>query len=209
MTGARRGAEGQTPDKAREKNGPSAAEFAGEYDADLAGMSCVMLCGCVNISINDADDADFCYARIPFLWLNQAGVRFADESISGNFSFVGGAMSYQKEVYSVLDEFLMRWIEENGNCFNGAPANNAVQELQDDVDAGADGIWVADPVEELAVMMGLDPAVVSEAISAYNKFCKEGYDQDFGKTRYLLPLSEPPYYGLKLAISYYTTVGGL
>lgn len=39
----------------------------------------------------------------------------------------------------------------------------------------------ADSIEELATLIGMDPAVLSETVARYNEICRTGEDTDFGK----------------------------
>ncbi|MDD6023756.1 MAG: FAD-binding protein, partial [Oscillospiraceae bacterium] len=57
----------------------------------------------------------------------------------------------------------------------------------------------ADTLEELAVLMGADPAAFLDEIKKYNGFCEKGVDEDFGKDpRFLIPipLDKGPYYAV-------------
>jgi succinate dehydrogenase/fumarate reductase flavoprotein subunit len=53
----------------------------------------------------------------------------------------------------------------------------------------------ADTVEELAVRLEVDPAVLTETVRRYNAACDAGHDDQFGRAASTLtPLREPPYY---------------
>ncbi|MCD8143849.1 MAG: FAD-binding protein [Oscillospiraceae bacterium] len=57
----------------------------------------------------------------------------------------------------------------------------------------------ADTLEELAQLCGMPAGALSETIRAYNQFCAEGVDRDFGKEkRYLIPIDmeKGPYYAI-------------
>lgn len=65
---------------------------------------------------------------------------------------------------------------------------------QDMVEGNA-GLYRADTIEELAGMIGLNPAVMQASIDRYNEMCEKGHDDDFGKDpRRLFPVNEPPYF---------------
>ena len=57
--------------------------------------------------------------------------------------------------------------------------------------------YVADTIEELAEKLGIDPATLSASVERYNELCDKGSDDDFGKDpAYLLPVKNPPFYGI-------------
>ena len=59
------------------------------------------------------------------------------------------------------------------------------------------GVSCADTLEELAVLTGIDPSGLHEAVTRYNDMVSRGVDQDFGRTYLPAPISEPPYYALE------------
>lgn len=57
----------------------------------------------------------------------------------------------------------------------------------------------ADTLEELAVLFGAEPRAFVAEIEKYNKFCKQGKDEDFGKNPKFLkaiPMDKGPYYAV-------------
>jgi succinate dehydrogenase/fumarate reductase flavoprotein subunit len=68
----------------------------------------------------------------------------------------------------------------------------------------------ADTPEALAEKMGVPPDVFTATLARYNSLTAQGRDEDFGKRRELLiPLDQPPYYGLKFGPALLAVVGGL
>ena len=71
--------------------------------------------------------------------------------------------------------------------------------------------WIVkgNTIEELAVKMGIDTRGLQDTIIKYNGFCASTVDADFAKaTANLLPLTTPPYYGMKMGLSLINTQGG-
>ena len=92
------------------------------------------------------------------------------------------------------------------------PAGVALPEAYDVLaDAQERGyVFKADTVEELAALIGVDAAALSETVAAYNGYCEAGVDEEFGKDASLLDaLGEGPYYAIKMASYSYNTVAGL
>ena len=68
----------------------------------------------------------------------------------------------------------------------------------------------ADTLEELAVLMGLEPQVLIAAVERYNAQCAAGRDEDFGKDpAYLRPLVRGPYYAIYQKMFHENAVGGM
>jgi len=88
------------------------------------------------------------------------------------------------------------------------PIANAYEILDDAI---AQGIaYKADTLEELAEILGMDPAVLTGTVANYNAACEAGVDEEFGKpAEYLDAIGEGPYYAIVGAPYCYTTCGAL
>jgi len=83
-------------------------------------------------------------------------------------------------------------------------------DFQQAVDRGA--IQKADTIEELAVLMGLEPDVVVGAVDRWNELCATGEDTELPIPyfpEWLIPLENPPYYGIPNGGSICKTTCGL
>lgn len=70
-------------------------------------------------------------------------------------------------------------------------------------------IQQADNFEDLAEMLGLDPAKVTAAVDNWNQMCEAGEDPDYGyDPAWLFPLQEPPFYGMAVGSMLYSTYSG-
>ncbi|MGX1811635.1 FAD-dependent oxidoreductase [Nocardia sp. NPDC055321] len=62
--------------------------------------------------------------------------------------------------------------------------------------------WIqrADTLAELATLIGLDPAALTDTVERYNAACAAGHDPEFGRhPRTLIPLTQAPYYAFASA----------
>lgn len=71
-----------------------------------------------------------------------------------------------------------------------------------------DSVAVADTLEELAVLIGMDPALVAATMERYNRGAAAGVEEEFGKID-PAPIVEAPFYAVKMNLIRHTPGGGL
>lgn len=153
----------------------------------------------------------------PLLWVNEHGERFVDESVVYNFSYAGNALYTQNQVFSILDQGVIDKMATEGNFMGlgvyvkrGEKMTKLQAELNENLAANKPFIFKADTIEALAQAMGVPEKALHQTVSNYNQFCDTGVDQDFGKdSRYLVPVAQGPFYGFKLNVGAFCTMGGL
>jgi hypothetical protein len=158
----------------------------------------------------------------PTLILNRDGKRFMNEA---DFNAMGNAINRQpKGIYCNLFDANYRDIIARGGTNHGGVdfgQTTYVQQWTEDmekvVDAGADGyvvrhgclteradmnktpVYGAQDLETLAGYLGYEGEAVDNFVASverYNELCAAGSDTDFGKKAdFMLPISEPPFYG--------------
>lgn len=97
-------------------------------------------------------------------------------------------------------------------CQSTIPLGVPLTQVDEVMEAGiATGyITRADTVEDLAGLIGMDPAVLRGTVDAYNECCAAGEDSMFGKDpQYLDAVEEGPFYAILGCAFYYTTAGAL
>lgn len=70
-------------------------------------------------------------------------------------------------------------------------------------------LFVADTLEEAAVIAGLDADVLAETAEKHNSYVDAGYDPEFGRTEFNGKLEEAPYLIMQMQAAYHLTFGGL
>nr|PZM96037.1 MAG: 3-oxosteroid 1-dehydrogenase [Actinomycetota bacterium] len=123
----------------------------------------------------------------PFsIMVDQEGRRFVNESTS--YVDVGHAiLEHNKHVPTIPCWLIVDRRHRRRYVFNGLLMAKAE-------DLKAAGIMVeADTIEELAVRLKMDPAVLRATVDRFNGFCKTGVDEDFGRgnTEYDRYYSDP------------------
>ncbi len=149
--------------------------------------------------------------------VNKFGERVCNEEVMQNMSIGANIIDYQQDrtVYKILDDKMIRYFRKNGQEFptevyNGDPTvdfETVWPELSEKFPMWA---YTADSIEELAEKMGIDSNKLVATIDRYNEMCDDNYDEEFGKNRkYLRPINGKKFYGYKLSISAYGSLGGI
>ncbi len=155
----------------------------------------------------------------PDLWVNQAGERFCDEGITFFDTSEGNANARHKEgyTYSIFDTSVVKRLAEEGLDKGITPESYPAQKVVDfgkDLQAALESetaeIFEASSIEELAVKIGVDPAVLKATVDEYNEFCNKGHDDLFAKNpKYLRPITGPKFYAAKANTVCLGTMGGI
>lgn len=151
------------------------------------------------------------------VFLNQDGRRFCDESVIKDWTLSGNIGSQQKHVFAVIDQDFVNKIMTEGvttrraNYFEpGEPVPQFQEEIDKALLRDNPRVFKADTLEELAVILEMDPDMLVAEIEKYNGYCDEGYDHDFLKDpENLRKVATPPFYGFRCLLAFYNTVGGL
>jgi len=158
-------------------------------------------------------------AAQPDLWVDRHGERFCDESIGLSDTSMGNANARYKEGYtfSIFDDSIKQRLLERGidryvgwKNLPGTRLTGMDEAINDVIEKGTTEVFKADSVEELAVKIGIDPAVLRATVDEYNGFCEKGHDDLFAKdTKYLWPLKGPKYYAVRERTLFLGTLGGV
>ena len=152
----------------------------------------------------------------PNLLVNLLGKRFMNEDDMQNVTFLGNAVSQQKnmEAYSIIDSSIAKRYMKNGvDIVSLVRTDPNVSDFADSLDEviehGYYGFYKADSIAELAEKIGIDPEVLEETVDEYNDAC-DSYDEEFFKDRkYMQPVHKAPFYAAVIHPSGYGTVGGV
>jgi fumarate reductase flavoprotein subunit len=149
----------------------------------------------------------------PNLIINLLGERFVDESIIGNTTFMGNAISIQKNrcAVNIFDDNIKEYYLNNGLDFlNGVSMNGFEAHLKEVLDSDYKYFFAANSLDELAATIQIDQDVLKKTIAEYNCACDTGRDELFNKSpKYLRPIKSPKYYAGMLFPSGYGSLGGI
>jgi fumarate reductase flavoprotein subunit len=155
----------------------------------------------------------------PDLWVDPKGDRFCDEGIAFYDTSVGNVNMRYKEgfTYCLFDDSIKDYYAGHGIHRNvgwkNVPGTTPVgfdEEMNGAISKGSAEVCAATSVEELAVQMNVEPAVLKETIAEYNRFCEKGHDDLFAKDRrYLRSLRGPRFYAAKARTVLLVTLGGI
>ncbi|UWG95873.1 FAD-dependent oxidoreductase [Dehalobacter sp. DCM] len=155
----------------------------------------------------------------PDLWVDPRGQRFCDETVVFWDSNVGNAnariaegFSYRLFDDSIKESLQTRGIDK-GVGFDYPPGTRLLEidkELAVFLENGSEDVFMADSIEELAVKINVDPAVLTATVAEYNSFCAKKHDDLFVKEpKYLRPLLGPKYYAVISRTVFLGTLGGI
>lgn len=149
------------------------------------------------------------------LLVNLNGKRYMDESgglhaggthIKGSPKEVAWGIYTQKNIDDIIKSYLQDpSLSEEYDCYSC---------YQEDLDREANykipPVVKADTVEGLAEKLGIDSNTLVQTVKEYNRFCKEGRDEEFGKDpQFLVPREDGPYYAIYGQLFSECSAGGL
>ncbi len=153
----------------------------------------------------------------PHLMVNLQGERFINEGIMYNTTFTGNAISFQKDktAYLIFDDTIKTHMETVGFdhaslVFPMLKIENIEEMIKGSIAADHNVLHIAESLDELAEQTGIDAEGLKSTVESYNRFCAQGYDEEFNKEHRLLrPLKAPKYYAAKFLPSAYGSLGGI
>lgn len=152
----------------------------------------------------------------PNLLVNKFGKRFMNEDDMQNATYLSNAVSHQKDRtgFSIVDSSIVRYYMRNGvdNVSLVRPdpdVSDFVEGVKMAQENGNTGLIVADTIEELAELAGIDVDNLVDTVDEYNDYCDSTDEEFFKPKKYLRPLVKAPYYCAKICPGGYGTVGGI
>ena len=159
-----------------------------------------------------------CALAQPWLWVDQHGNRFFNESRGSVFVDVYNAMTTAGGVmYNIFDQAKFDQMVNKGALlpFNAiVHAGVPLKELPKTWEVGMQRGWAfkADTIEDLAAQIGVPAENLKASMEKVNKFAKAGKDPEFGRNPEHLAtfdMKKGPYYALKGIRAFFLTLGGV
>jgi len=171
--------------------------------------------------------------RQPNLMVNLDGYRFYNEEIMNNTVFTGNAISLQRErmAFTIIDDSILdtyrkngldyvtvhhniktvdKWDKEIESYLSGGQSETAgLAELHDENQKHQQNVYVADTLEELATLTGINLENLKETIEEYNRSCTESDQMFFKKQKYMKPFKGGKYYVARHYPAGYGSLGGV
>ena len=145
-----------------------------------------------------------------------AGKRGEREDHMQNTTFPSNVASHQKGkvVISIIDSSIAKYYMKNGvdNVSLVRPdpdVSDFVEGVKMAQANGNEGLFIADSIEELAEMVGIDVDNLVDTVDEYNDFCDSTDEEFFKPKKYMRPLTKAPYYAARIRPGGYGTVGGI
>lgn len=153
----------------------------------------------------------------PGVWVNKTGRRFASESVAENIGDLGTYFDKQPDgiVWSILSQADVDRLSKEGSeiaigefVVYHEPMERLNTELEANIESGL--VKKADTFIDLAKQMDVPTTTFVETMENYNKYCEQGYDDEFmKKPKHLRPLQEGPFYAIPLATGTMGSAGGI
>ena len=170
-------------------------------------------CATLGWPVSSAPATDFMFAMTPFLGVDTLGCRFMNES---NASFTMAFNSFNRpssqtrgnNTWKIIDSnYIDQLLEMNEKI--GAERFNPMM-LGDPAILQEPPQGMADTIEDLAVEIGADPAILKATVDRYNELVNLGVDKDYGKApHFLAPVVQPPFYAVRIQHMLCATLGGV
>ena len=140
----------------------------------------------------------------PTVFVDQDGRRFVNENAKKyNLLYQRMAMQSVKNAYEVFNQDIYDRITA------GIPDADKVLAQAVETNEG-DSLYKEDSLEDLAKHFDLPQDVLTKTLNDYNKFARQGKDEEFAKeSDNLIPMEEGPYYIARLDPSNLIGVGGI
>ena len=130
-----------------------------------------------------------------YVIVNKEGKRFVNE-FSGRDVLTKAAIDQGGLFYLIADDEIKK-----------TAANTSQEKLDLQVEAGT--LFRADTLEELAVKVGMDPAILTDTVAKYNSYVDQGFDPEFHKDTFSLKVEKAPFYATPRKPAVHHTMGGL
>lgn len=140
----------------------------------------------------------------PTVFVDQDGRRFVNENAKKyNLLYQRMAMQSVKNAYEVFNQDIYDRITA------GIPDADKILAQAVETNEG-DSLYKEDSLEDLAKHFDLPKDVLTKTLNDYNKFARQGKDEEFAKdSDNLIPMEEGPYYIARLDPSNLIGVGGI
>lgn len=140
----------------------------------------------------------------PTVFVDQDGRRFVNENAKKyNLLYQRMAMQSVKNAYEVFNQDIYDRITA------GIPDADKILAQAVETNEG-DSLYKEDSLEDLAKHFDLPKDVLTKTLNDYNKFSRQGKDEEFAKdSDNLIPMEEGPYYIARLDPSNLIGVGGI
>lgn len=130
-----------------------------------------------------------------FVIVNKQGKRFINE-FAGRDVLTKAALAEGGLFYLIADDEIKKHA-----------VNTSQEKLDRQVEAGT--LFRADTLEELALKVGMEPAVLVETVNKYNSYVEAGFDPEFHKDTFSLKVEKAPFYATPRHPATHHTMGGL
>ena len=150
------------------------------------------------------------------VWVNKNGERFINEDVIPSASSNALNTQPDKISFTLFDSKIKQGFINDGiiKAVEPAryPAGTKMKSLDNKLEReeSRGTIKISQSWKDIAKWIGADLKTLKNTITEYNRYCDNGWDDDFYKNRrFLRPLKTPPFYALRCTQAHHGTVGGI
>ncbi len=146
---------------------------------------------------------------LPAIFVDKNGKRFVDESLY--YDYLNEVFLDQEVAFLIFDESvrkiggsgIIQGITFGMSMIALGFTNKIDEELKEGI------VLQASTIKDLAMKIGLDPTELENTINVFNENAKSGVDPEFGRTRGLGLIENPPFYAIETRPAFFDTMGGV
>ena len=153
----------------------------------------------------------------PWLWVNQNGQRFLNESEVMNAPFVSNAIEQQPKrcAYVIFDADCRDFLASHGainhmNLWGDPHIRNLEAQIRNCRAKGNKDVFICSSLEDISAQTGIDLEGLKKTVESYNRFSENRLDEEFAKDpEYLAPVRRAPFYVFRIINNFYGSIGGI
>ncbi|MFC1787595.1 flavocytochrome c [Halobacteriota archaeon] len=146
---------------------------------------------------------------LPAIFVDKNGKRFVDESLY--YDYLNEVFLDQEAAFLIFDESVRKiggsGIIQGISFGMSMIALGFTNEMDEEIKEGV--VLQASTIRDLAMKIGLDPTELENTVNVFNENAKSGVDPEFGRTRGLGLIENPPFYAIETRPAFFDTMGGV
>jgi fumarate reductase flavoprotein subunit len=146
---------------------------------------------------------------LPAIFVDKTGKRFVDESLY--YDYLNDVLLRHEVAFLIFDDSVRKiggsGIIQGISFGMSMIALGFTNEMDEEIKEGV--VLQASTIRKLATKIGVNPTELETTVDFFNENARSGVDPDFGRTRGLGLIEEPPFYAIESRPAFFDTMGGI